>query len=212
MAIFDLLLIIVVLAAVATLVAVVASALRGRLGLAVKLLAMYGICLALYLGVIVVVSLASPQRILTVGEDWCFDDWCMAVEEVRLVRELGQGEQIAQADGVFYVITLRLSNHARGRPQRASSAAVHLVDGHGQRYEVTPKGQGAFEAQWGPTAPLTSTLLVGQSIRIVQVFDLPNDAHDVGLTVEHPVGPSPGLFIIGDDASLLHKPPIVRLP
>jgi len=212
MTIFDLLFIIVVLASVAALTAVVASALRGRLRQAVKLLAMYGVCLAFYLGVIVVVSLASPQCILALGESCCFDDWCVAVEDVTLARELGQGERIARANGVFCVITLRLSNRARGRAQRASSAAVHLVDGQGRTYDISPQGQAAFEAQRGPTAPLTSTLPVGQSLSTVQVFDLPDDAHAVGLTVEHPVGPSPELFIIGDDASLFHKPTIVRLP
>jgi hypothetical protein len=86
------------------------------------------------------------------------------------------------------------------------------VDGQGRKYDVSPPGQGAFEAEHGPAAPLTSTLALGQSLSTVQIFDLPDDARDVGLTVEHPVGPSPGLFIIGDDASLLHKPTIVRLP
>jgi hypothetical protein len=31
------------------------------------------------------------------------------------------------------------------------------------------------------------------------------------LTVEHPVGFSPGLFIIGDQASLFHRRTVVRL-
>ena len=98
MTIFDLLFIIVVLASVAALTAVVASALRGRLRQAVKLLAMYGVCLAFYLGVIVVVSLASPQRILALGESRCFYGWCVAVEDVTLARELGQGERSVLRD------------------------------------------------------------------------------------------------------------------
>jgi hypothetical protein len=211
MTIFDLLFIIVVLASVAVLAVVVIRALRGCLRQTVKLLVLYGICMAVYLGVIVVVSLTSPQRILALGEDRCFDDWCAAVEDVTVARELGQGEHIAKADGVFYVVTLRLSNRGRGRAQRASSVAVHLVDSQGRTYDVSPKGQGAFEAQQGPAASLTSTLLVGQPLTTVQVFDLPYDARDVALTIEHPVGPSPGLFIIGDDASLFHKPTVVRL-
>jgi hypothetical protein len=89
---------------------------------------------------------------------------------------------------------------------------VHLIDGAGRWYAVSPQGQNAWEAQYGPAAPLTSTLPVEQSLITVQIFDLPNDARDVGLMVEHPVGPSPSLFIIGDDASLFHKPTIVRLP
>jgi len=43
------------------------------------------------------------------------------------------------------------------------------------------------------------------------VFDAPRDVRIVGLAVEHPVGPGPGLFVIGDADSLLHAPTIVRL-
>jgi hypothetical protein len=210
--IFDLFFMVVVLATVVILIAVVLQVLLAHFRKAVKLLVIYGAGIVLYLGVIVVVSITSPQRVLAIGDIQCFDDWCVAVDTVTLASELGQGEHFAKPIGDFYVITLRLSNQALGREQRASSVAVHLLDDQGRTFDVSPQGQGAYESQHGPVAPLTSTLPVGQSITIVQVFDLPNDAHDIGLTIEHPVGPSPGLFIIGDDASLFHKPTIVRLP
>lgn len=210
--IFDLLFLFVVLATAALLAAVIGAWAAGRPRLAGRLLALGAAGLILYLGAIAVVSLASPQRVLAVGENRCFDDWCVAVEDVMATDVLGQGESSVQADGVFYVVTLRISNHARGRVQRAASAAVHLLDGQGRTYAASPRGQAAFMVQQGATAPLTATLGVGQSLEVVQVFDLPPDAHDLGLTVEHPVGFSPGWLIIGDDASWLHKPTIVRLP
>ena len=211
MMIFDLLFIVVFLASVVTLAAAAVAALRGRRRRARSLLVGYGISVAIYLGAVVVVSLMSPQHVLAIGEDRCFDDWCVAVADVTVLRELGQGQRVVKADGVFYVVTLRLANHARGRTQRASSAAVHLIDGSGQTYEVSQRGQEAYESEHGASAPLTSTLAVGQFLDAVQVFELPADARDVGLTVEHPVGPAPGLFISGDEASLWHRPTIVRL-
>jgi hypothetical protein len=171
----------------------------------------YSIFAAIYLGVVVVVALMSPQRIFAIGEDRCFDDWCVAVKDVTVMPELGDGADVVRANGQFYVVTLRLSNHARGRSQRASSAAVRLMDGQGRVYEVSPRGQAAYESRHGPAPPLTSALGVGRSLDTVRVFELPTDSHEVGLTVEHPVGPSPGLLIIGDDGSLFHKPTIVRL-
>jgi hypothetical protein len=209
--IFDLLFILVFLASVVTLGAAGVAALRGHRRRAFRLLVGWAISAAIYLGAVVVVALTSPQRILAIGEDRCFDDWCVAVEDVTVVRELGPGDRVVRADGLFYVVTLRLSNHGRGRAQRASSAAVHLIDERGRMYEVSEQGQQAFEAQYGPALPLTSTVGVGQFLNTVRVFDLPADAHGIGLTVAHPVGPSPGLFIIGDDASLFHKPTIIRL-
>ncbi len=206
---FELVLILGFLASIAVLAGAAVSALLGRSKLAGKLLVGLGVCLAVYLGIVAGVSLASPQRVLALGEDRCFDDWCVAVENVEKTAELGQG---TRAEGVFYVVTLRLSNQARGREQRASSAAVHLLDSTGRVYDLSPSGQAAYDAEWGAAAPLTSSLAVGQSLNTVQVFDLPKNAQGVGLAVEHPVGFSPGLFVIGDEASLLHKPTIVRLP
>ena len=207
----DLLLLVVVGATVGLFGLAAIAAGRGRRRRAVSLLRRAAGLVAVYLAAVVVVSLVSPQRVLAIGEDWCFDDWCVAVDGVTLAPELGPPDNPLRAEGVFYVVRLRISNQARGRPQRASSAAVHLLDGLGHRYAVSPAGQVAFEAVEGPTPPLTSSLEVGESVTTVRVFDLPGDARDVGLTVEHPVGPAPGLFLLGDQASLFHRPTVVRL-
>jgi len=209
--IFDLLFVVAFLGSIATFVVAVVAALRGRGRRTKSILIGYGMFAAVYLGAVVAVSLISPQRVLAIGNDRCFDDWCVAVEDVTFTRALGQGDRAVTANGVFYVVRLRLSNHGHGRPQRASSAAVHLIDGRGQRYDASRQGQDAFEAQRGPAPLLTSTIPVGQPVNTVQVFDLPKDARNVGLTIEHPVGLSPAVLVIGDDASLFHKPTIVRL-
>lgn len=209
--IFELVFITFLLAGIVTVSAALRSALRGRGRRAVRLLVGCGVAAALYLGTVVIVSLNSPRRVLEVGEDWCFDDWCVAVSDVTLASELGPPERLVRTDGVFYVVRLRLSNHARGRTQRAGSAAAYLVDGRGDRYDVSHEAQAALEAQEGPARPLTAPISAGQSIDTVQVFDLPREASEVGLTVEHPVGFSPGLFVIGDQASLFHERTVVRL-
>ncbi|MDH4351415.1 MAG: DUF4352 domain-containing protein [Gemmatimonadota bacterium] len=211
MMIFELLFVAVVLGSVVTLASAAVTALRGRRQRALALVVGWATCIAVYLGVVVAVALVSPQRTIALGEDRCFDDWCVAVSHVTLTHEMGAGVDAIRTNGQFYVVTIRLSNHARGRSQRASSAAVRLADGEGRVYEVSREGQAAYEAQHGPASPLTSTMDIGQAIDAVRVFELPTDSRDVGLTVEHPVGPAPGLFIIGDDASLFHKPTVMRL-
>ena len=211
MILFDLLFLVVCLASVITLAAILRALVQGHRRQARTLFVRYAIGTASYLGMVIVVSLVTPQRVVAIGENRCFDDWCLAVEGVAHTPELGPAEATVRATGVFYVVTLRLSNGARGRPQRANSAAVHLWDGQGRRYDLSRPGQEAFEAQHGPVPPLTVTLAVGQALNTVAVFDLPTNARDVSLTVEHPVGPSPGRLIIQDDASLFHKPAIVRL-
>ena len=212
MMLFDFIFIALVLTTIIVLAIAIINVLSGRFRQAANLLGRLVVGLVLYLAVVALVGLFSPQRVIAFGRDRCFDDWCVAVEDVNLVQELGQGEHSIQASGTFYVVTLRLSNQARGREQRASSAAVHLLDGQGQLYDASLAGQTAYEAQNGAVAPLTALIPVGQSFRTVQVFDLPLEAAPVDLTIEHPVGFSPGLFIIGDENSLFHKPTIVPLP
>ncbi len=195
MTIFDLLFIVVVLASVATLAAIVASALRGRLRQAVKLLAVYGVCLALYLSVVVVVSLVSPQRVLALGENRCFDDWCIAADDIA---------RSGSPTRVEYTVTLRVSNQAQRVPQRENGVAVYMMDEKGRR----------FESAAGPSAaPFNVLLQPGQSVTTTRTFKVSGASGQLVLVVEHE-GPSrfPGMFIIGDDSSLFHKSMIVRLP
>jgi hypothetical protein len=195
MTIFDLLFIVIVFASAAMLSVVIATVLRGRFRQAAKLLAMAGVCLALYLGVIVVVSLASPPRLMALGEDRCFDDWCIAV------KELARSELPSMT---AYTVTLRLSNRARRAAQRENGVVVTVLDEAGRR----------FEAAANPAAaPFNVLLQPGQSVTTTRTFDISGASGQLNLAVEH-AGFSrfPGLFIIGDDSSLFHKPTIVRVP
>jgi hypothetical protein len=212
MTIFDVLFVALCLATVTAVITVFAQLFRRRSRQAVRVLAVYAVCLALYLCALIAVSLTAPQRVLAIGEDRCFDDWCIAVDAVDTTDVLGQGEDEITADGAFYIVTLRLSNHGRGRPQRASSTAVRLRDGRGRIYDVSPRGQEAYESVHGPAVPLTATLEVGTPVVTVRVFELPADAGSLGLTVEHPEGFGPGRFVISDESSFLHKPTLIRLP
>ena len=211
MTMFDLLFVVVVLASVSTLIAAFVQILRRHVRRALTMLSVLGVGLAAYVGVVIAVSLASSQGVVAAGQDRCFDDWCVAVESAASVGTLGEGDQAISANGVFYVVTLRLSNHGRGRPQRASSAAVFLRDEEGRTYDVSRDGQRAFEAGHGPTAPLTTMLAVGQPVVTVRVFDVPASARISGLTIQHPVGLGPGLFVIGDESSLFHEPTLSLL-
>ncbi len=211
MTIFDLLFIAVFLGSVSVLLAALVQLVRRRVRQALKMVSILAVCLGAYFGVLMAVSLASTPRLVAQGQDRCFDDWCVAVDSASTVGRLGQGEHAISADGVFYVVTLRLSNHGRGRPQRAGSVAISLHDDQGRTYDGSPRGQGAFEAEHGPTAPLTTRVSVGQPVVTVQVFDVPSSANISGLTIQHPVGFGPGRFIIADESSVFHKPTLSLL-
>lgn len=195
MSLFDLLFLLIVLATGVTLAAVAITAFTGRRRAAAGLLGGYGLCLALYLGVVAAVSLASPQRILARGEDRCYDDWCIAVVDAARVEQPG---------GIRYVVLLRLSNRGRGTPQRENGIVAYVLDEQGRRFDPIPD----------PTqAPFNTLIEPGRPVATTRTFGVSGAVGQPVLVIEH-AGASrfPGLFIIGDESSLFHRLLIARLP
>ena len=172
---------------------------------AVRLARGLAIYAGLYALLLIGVSLLSPQRVMAMHEVRCFDDWCAAVEQVEQRAVIGS----LQAQGSFYLVTLQVSSQAKRIRQRALDAAVFLLDEHGKRYLPSEEAQQALEFAGEAGLPLNSWLEVGASFSHTAVFDLPPDATRPGLVISH--GAFPGLIIIGDDQSFLHKPTIVNL-
>jgi len=193
--VFDLLFLLVALASVTTITVIAAVALSGRPRQALKLLVSLGVGLTAYLGLIVFVSLTSPQRELAFKENRCFDDWCIAVDDAVRSESLTSLE---------YIVTLRLSNQARRVSMRENGLVVYVMDDKGRR----------FESAADPCQAAFNTLLQpGQSITTTRTFDVPDRPNQLSLVVAHEgLDSFPGRFIIGDDSSLFHKPIILRLP
>jgi hypothetical protein len=184
--------------------ALVALAARRR-----RLAGRLAIGLVAYLGpyalALVGVSLASPQQVLRLHQPRCFDDWCASVEGLEQRPDIGG----VRSQGTFYLVTLRVSSRAKRITQRARDARVSLVDGSGRRYDPSPAGERALGAAGGAGEPLDSFVAPGGSFTHVAVFDLPADVVRPALVVNH--GAFPGLIVIGDPQSFLHKPTIVDL-
>jgi len=194
MTIFDLLFIVVFFASVGALAAAAFAAIRGQQVRALNILRRLGVSAFAYLAIVVIVALFSPQRVLRVGEPWCFDDWCLSVENVSRTPASGQ---------VAYDVSLRIFSRARRVAQRARGAWIYLIDGRGNRYAPEPDSS---------AVPLDVQLQAGESVTTARIFKVPADADDLGLITGHG-GPGcfPGCFIIGDASSLFHKRTFVRL-
>jgi hypothetical protein len=191
MTIFDLLFIAVFLATVLTLLRVAFLAIRGQGSRSLKLLRRYFIFAALYLSVVAITSMFKPRIVLHVGDPRCFDDWCIAVESAN--------RQPARR-GVSYKVTLRLSSRAGRVSQRENNVVVYLTDNRGSRYDPTLRDS---------DVPFNVRLEPLESVAAARVFDLPADAHDVGLVITHEGGFPGGWFIIGEEA-WFRKPTVVR--
>jgi hypothetical protein len=174
-----------------TLASAAVMAIRGRFATALRILRNYAICFAIYMTIVFTVALLTPQRVVQLGEDRCFDDWCVAVER-------------ADHQGNTYTVTMRVSSQAKRVSQRAKGANVFLVDSRGRRFGPAPD----------PSAvPFDVLLQPGEAVETKRSYTLPGDAREVGAVVIHEGSYCfPGCFIIGDEANPLHQRTIVPLP
>jgi len=179
MGIFDLVLIASVLMSVLALLVVAGLAATGRFASAGRVLRAWIIYVAAYLAVVVVVSLFTRPRELPIGENACFDDWCLAVERIER----------GPAPSHTATVAFRLSSRARRISQRERYVSVYLLDGRGQRSE--PRSPANAE-------PFDVLLAPGQTIHTLREFDLPGDASAARLVITHEGGFPIGWFIIGE--------------
>src|SRR5260370_30851365 len=158
MTIFDLVLILAILGSVLTLCVLFFFLLRreGRRARHVAL-ALFS-CVVLYAAVLVSVSLFSPERVLTMHQDRCFDDWCLSVERVVQQPTVGVAPTVVRAHGAFYLVTVRVSSQAKATSQRALDAQASLLDARGQRFDPSAPGHQPPDATWQGGQALSSTL------------------------------------------------------
>jgi hypothetical protein len=209
MTIFDLVLILAVLGSVLTLCVLFFFLLRRQWRRArnVALALFSGV--VLYAAVLVSVSLFSQERVLTMHQDRCFDDWCLSVEQVVQQPTIGVAPTMVRAHGAFYLVTVRVSSRAKAISQRALDAQVYLLDARGQRFDPSAPGQQALDATGQGGQALSSELAPGGSFTRIIVFDLPRGSSHLALVVTH--GQFPDLLVIGSEQSFLHKPTIIEL-
>jgi len=192
MSLFDLLFLGLVLTAVITLLTAACFAVRLDFGRAGRILFRLFVGAAVYMGVVVVVSLMLPRRVLTMGEPLCFDDWCVAVTGVRHAPEGGK---------IAYHLDLRLSSRARGVLQREKNLAVYLTDSRERRYDPVAS----------PTdTPFSVLLRPQESVDVSRSFAVPDDARGVGVVIAHEGGFPIGWFIIAYD-TWFRKAPLLKV-
>ena len=207
MTIFDVVLILAVLGCMLALFFLGYYLLRRQWMRARQVLLVLGSFLVLYAAVLLSVSLLSPQRVLAMHQNRCFDDWCLSVERVEQQPTVGAVPAVITAHGTFYLVIMRISSQARSITQRALDAQVYLLDARGQRYDPSPMGQQILDATGQGGQPLNSELAPGSSFTRTMVFDLPKGSSHLALVVTH--GLFPDVLVIGSEQSFLHKPTII---
>ena len=148
-----------------------------------------------YLCVLVRVSLGQKQRVVAVGEPQCFDEMCFTVtgvEEVPgfLIRD---GRRLVR-------VTVGVTN--RGKKMQSEGLIwAYLVDTQGRRWEESPGVNGVG---------LTTKVAGGGTVVSEPVFKVDANATGLGLVLTHGRW-QPGVLVIGDSDSWLHRRTVVKL-
>jgi hypothetical protein len=148
-----------------------------------------------YLCVLVGVSLGQRQRVVAIGEPQCFDEMCFTVtgvEEVPgfLIRD---GRRLVR-------VLVRVTNQGR-KAQSEGLIWAYLVDAQGRLWEESAGVNGVG---------LTARVAGGGSVVSEPVFKVARDATGLKLVFTHGRR-QPGVLVIGDSDSLLHKKTVVDL-
>ena len=188
---FEILFILLFLASVLILAIAAGYALFGRRANAIGILRRYAIILTVYFAIVIVASFGTPRKELAIGESLCFDDWCITIRGVEMIKN--------QA-GDAYVVTARLSSRARRAPQRENGIVLYLTDRTGSRYDAEHSGS---------DLPFNVQLSPNQNVDVTRTFRLPSGIAPLGVVVAHEGGFPITWFIIGEGP--FKEPPIVLL-
>lgn len=193
----------------------------GRLALARAIGGIGGGAVALYGGLLVTASLLSRERALPIGGEKhiCEIDChtAYAVTHVDTALRIGSGASQATAQGVFYVVTLRvrfdsqtISSRRGMSPLSPGPRTVRVHDRAGTWYERSAAAEAALAALDGPAEPLTKSVIPGETYTTTVVFDLPAGVAEPRLLVAAKAG-IPDALLIGYENSVLHGKIMFRL-
>jgi hypothetical protein len=148
-----------------------------------------------YLCLVIGVSLGQQRRVVAMGEPQCFDEMCFTVSSVEevpgfLIRD---GRRLLR-------VSVKVTNRGR-KAQSEKLIRAYLVDAQGRRWEESAGVNGVG---------LTARVAGGSSVVSEPVFKVAADASALGLVLTHGRW-QPGVLVIGDSDSLLHKRTVVAL-
>ena len=194
--------------------ALIYSVIRKKFGLTRFALIGMAAVAGLYLGVMLIFSFVSNDKVLARGQEkhFCEIDCHLAysVTDVREMKILGDSPHQVTAVGTFRVVTIQTRfdettiSSTRGNGQLYPNARVlAVIDETGKDYSPSSTGQSALESSQGEGTSLTTPLQPSQTYATTFVFDLPGDIQKPMLLIRE--GEVVTRFIIGHENSPFHK-------
>jgi hypothetical protein len=176
--------------------------------------------LGVYLGLMLVFSLRSDERVLARGEEkyFCEIDCHLAysVVDVSRTKTIGNPPAQATAGGTFYIVTVKtrfdentISARRGNSPLWPNPRVLTIFDDEGRRYNLSAEGQQVLELSGGSGTPLATPLRPGESYTTALVFDLPAEVKNPTLLINEELLPT--RYIVGHENSFWHGQTRFRL-
>ena len=148
-----------------------------------------------YLGAVILFSLLTPQTIVSVGDNYCWDMWCAGIQNVR-----------ASAQGANTVYTLDVSvfadsTEAQRVPAEAAKRFFYVMDEQGRRFPI--ERESSF-------ANADVILQAGESLKSRVTFAAPAGARRLYLTGDMSAPWWVRLYL-GSDLNPFHRRTLLRI-
>ena len=185
-----------------------------KFGRAKIVIAAMAVVVGLYLGLILIFSLASSEKVLARGleKHFCEIDCHLAYSttDSKRTKTIGNAPNQAQANGLFTVVTIKTRfdettiSSTRGDGQLyPNNRKLTVVDEQGRKFSPSPEGSNALELSGAAGTPIPTPLRPGDSYTTTVAFDLPADVKNLTLLINE--GEWVTHLVIGHENSLLHK-------
>jgi hypothetical protein len=133
----------------------------------------------LVMGLVLLCILAVLNRHnQTVGlnQEIQYDDFAFSVLGTVKVNAVGNYRAQQSTQGQFYIITMKVTNHAKRVNYSFDKAVAILVDESGREYHISSAGQKALEGETTKSGGCESEIAPGASCISDLVFELPKEA------------------------------------
>jgi len=144
---------------------------------------------------LVTVALLTPRTIVSIGDTYCWDSWCLGIQQVNAAR---------QGENILYTAEVRiLSDHNKASrvPTELAKSFFDVLDERGRTF---PLLQSASFVDAGVT------LNRGESVQSSLTFLAPANARQLYL-LGHDGGPPWVYLAIGSDLAPFHRRALLRI-
>jgi hypothetical protein len=151
-------------------------------------------CIAmLYLAALVLVSLLTPRTIVSIGDGYCWDLWCIGVEQVN-ASPSGQN--------IRYTAEVRIFSDANRVPTHRENGFLYVLDDRGRRFDILQSSSAV--------PPMDIDLGPHEAVRTSLSFVAPANARKLYLIGDQVAMPWVYLCF-GSDISPLHRRALLRI-